>query len=354
MFLAFIAVALAWALRPRPVEAIGRDYHVQQLAPGAFVWIPDDVMDQNGDPLFSRAGNVGFVITSDGVVVIDTANNPFHAREVLYEIRQRTDLPVRLVIDLGAQGDQMLGNEVFAEQHAEILSTASAAAGMRAYQQQLAHRMTFDTTLPERMRGIHFTLPTRTFEGETSIQIGAQQVQIRAFDCGAKGNPGSDAVVYLPGQKALFLGDLYVNGYVPEIGGRDLRRWIGALGMLSKWNAETYVPGHGNPGNVYAVKNFQGFLEWLNAGVREGLKKGEPLEQVEARLLPSSAFNLLARDLAPLAIANVYEQIVHHQAASTPPAPAHQLSPNLSPAHSAPRNAAGFTPRRPNHAADAY
>ncbi|MGH9469906.1 MAG: MBL fold metallo-hydrolase [Terriglobia bacterium] len=345
-----ILAALASALGPRPAGAIGRDYQVREIAPHSFLWIPDDIMDQNGDPLFSRAGNVGFVVTNEGVVVINTANNPFHAREVLYEIRQRTDLPVRLVIDLGAQGDQVLGNEVFAEQHAVILSTAAAAAQMRTYRQRLAHRMTFDSTLPERMRGIHFTLPTRTFQGETTFNMGAQEVRVRAFDCGAGAAPGGDAVVYLPAQRALFLGDLYVNGYVPEIGGRDVQRWIGALGRLSKWNAITYIPGHGDPGSVRGVLNFQGFLEWLDAGVQAGLKEGKPLAQVEARLLPSSAFNLLARDLAPLAVATVYEQLIRrgaNQKAGRSVAP--QLSPNLNSARPAQQNAAGFThsSRRP-------
>src|SRR5579883_3117155 len=116
-----VTVGVTGVVSSPPLRAANQLYEVRQLAPHTFVWIPDDMMDQNGDPNFNRSGNVGFVITNDGVIVINTANNPFHAREVLYEIRQRTDLPVRMVIDTGSQGDEILGNEVFAEQRATII-----------------------------------------------------------------------------------------------------------------------------------------------------------------------------------------------------------------------------------------
>ena len=68
-------------------------YRVQEVKPKIFVWIPDDVIDQECDPLFARAATSGFIVTSEGVVVVDTSNSPMHARDLLYEIRQRTDLP---------------------------------------------------------------------------------------------------------------------------------------------------------------------------------------------------------------------------------------------------------------------
>lgn len=295
--------------------AFGRDYQVRQIAPDTYVWIPEDVVDQSGDQYFSRAGNVGFVITPDGVVVVDTANNPWHARDVLYEIRQRTQLPVRLVIDLGPEGDQMLGNEVFAEQRATIISTKAAQSGMQAYSRNLAHRMTFDFELPKRMRGIHFTLPGQTFHGRESLNFGGVVIRLVALDCGVPGADSGDAAVYLPQQKVLFLGDLYVHGYVPQVGTRDVNRWIGVLGEVEKWNVATYVPGHGDPGGRAGVAAFRGFLEWLNAGVKGGVLQGKSLQDLEQQLLSSSAFNLLGLDLAPRAIAAVYQQITDARSA---------------------------------------
>ncbi len=291
--------------------AVFGDYTVREVAPHTFLWLPDDIMDQNGDPQFSRAVNVGFIITSDGVVVIDTANNPFHAREILYEIRQRTDLPVRLVIDLGPQGDQMLGNEVFAEQRATIVSTAAAAREMRSYATSLRERMSYDSELQAHMRGIHFTLPTQTFQGDTKFRLGNEEILVTSLNCGTSG----DAVAYLPRERVLFLGDFYVNGYVPEVGARNINRWITALADLEKWNATLFVPGHGAPDSRSGVANFRGFLEWLSAGVAGAIRQGETLSEAERQLLRSPAFNLRALELAPGAIREVYEQFKHNQTA---------------------------------------
>ncbi|MGH9325463.1 MAG: MBL fold metallo-hydrolase [Terriglobia bacterium] len=306
-------------LAPRPLAALGREYEVRELTPHTFVWVPDDIVDQNGDPRFPRASNVGFVITSEGVVVIGTTNNPFHAREVLYEIRQRTEIPVRLVIDLGAQGDQMLGNEVFAEQRATILSTSAALAEMRTYERGLARRMSIDPQFPARMRGIHFTLPNRTFQDQMSFNMGGEEVRVMSVNCGLPGASSGDAVVYLPAEKVLFLGDLYANNYVPEIDSCDVQRWITALGNMEKWNVVSFIPAHGNFGTKDDLAKFRGFLQWLNSSVEVSIRQGKSLAEVEDSLLPSSPLNRLARELAPRAIASVYEQLIRKRMAHVVP-----------------------------------
>lgn len=331
---AWLAMGTAFCFFPLRAHCAAQgNYKVQQIAPRTFVWVPEDIMDQNGDPQFSRAVNVGFVITNQGVVVIDTANNPFHAREILYEIRQRTDLPIRLVLNMGAQGDQMLGNEVFAEQHALIVSSSAARAQMLLYQASLAHRAPFDPGLAAHMRGIHLTLPTQTFGGETTFHLGDEEIRVVGLDCGRPGARGGDSVVYLPQAKALFLGDLYVNGYVPQVGPRDITRWISALGQLEKWNATVFIPGHGAPSSWKEVAAFQGFLEWLKAGVQGGIQQGESLPQVEHHLLSSSAFNLRALDLAPHAIRQVYDQLKGANAAHAAPAGSGKPPPLPRPTH---------------------
>src|SRR3989449_1876446 len=82
----------------RCLFALGGRYEVREITPHVFVWIPEDIRDQDGDPEFSRAGTAGFIIAPEGVVVVETANNPIHARELLFEIRRRADAPVREVI----------------------------------------------------------------------------------------------------------------------------------------------------------------------------------------------------------------------------------------------------------------
>ncbi|HTV53549.1 MAG TPA: MBL fold metallo-hydrolase [Terriglobia bacterium] len=303
-------------IRIRPAFSSPREYTVKQIAPGTFVWLPEDLVDQNGDPDFSRAGNAGFIITGEGVVVVDTTNSPFHARDLLYEIRQRTDVPIRLVIDMGPQGDQMLGNEVFAEQRASIVSTATAAVQMHRYQDEMMHHIAIDPLFSSRMRGIHFTFPDKTFGGTMSFAVGGQQIRVVSLHCGLPGTTQGNAAVFLPQAKVAFLGDLYVNGYVPRIDSLDIRRWIAVLGEVENWDAAVYVPSHGSPGTKADLERFRGFLEWLQGRVQGGIRQGKSLIQVERDLLNTQTLYLRAPELAPAIIAAVYRQLAPPQARS--------------------------------------
>lgn len=296
---------------PRRLRASPKDYAVRELAPNTFVWIPEDVVDQNGDPQFSRAANAGFIISDDGVVVVDTTNNPFHARELLYEIRQRTGIPVRLVIDAGPQGDQILGNEVFAEQRATILSTAAAAAQMRDYDQQLLHRLSFDPLLALHMRGVHITLPDRTIQATTTFSIGGEEIRMVSLHCALSGQKEGNAAVFLPAVRVAFLGDLYVNGYIPRMDSLDIRQWITVLREVEGWNAAVYVPAHGSPGTKADLEHFRGFLEWLQGRVQGGIREGKSLTDVERELLDTKALYLRAPELGPSTIADVYRQLLN-------------------------------------------
>lgn len=261
--------ALLMLLAAAPLRAARGRYRVVEVKPHVFIWVPDDILDFDGDPRFSLPGTAGFIVTNEGVVVINTTNSPFHARELLYEIRQRTAQPVKYVINTDARGDHMLGNEVFVDQRAEILASAAAASAMQQYHDELLQRMNaegeraFD--LRDRMRGIHFTLPSRTFSGSLTLRVGGQDVRLERL--GAGPSPG-DLVVYLPGAHVLFLGDLYENGYIPRLAPNGLSSWAGIVRRVEGWDADVYVPGQGAPGGKQDLAQFLGFLEWVAQDLR--------------------------------------------------------------------------------------
>jgi len=281
-------------------------YQIREVKPTVFAWIADDVLDQETAPEFGRPGNAGFLITADGVVVVDTTNSPFHARELLYEIRERTDAPVKYVINTGAAGDETLGNEVFVDQQATLLSTSGARSRMLRYTQELKQRFEDGENgwrLQARMRGFHVTPANRTFEGQMGLQLGGQNIKLLSF------LRDGDAVVYLPGTGVAFLGGLYQNKYFPRIGSRDIRGWVEALRQMESWNADTYIPGHGEPGSKKDLAEFRGFLEWLLAQVESRARGGKPLAEVEKELQLAETYHWHAPDLAPEAVEAVYKQV---------------------------------------------
>jgi glyoxylase-like metal-dependent hydrolase (beta-lactamase superfamily II) len=273
------------------------------------VWIPEDVLDLEGDPQFSYPGTAGFVVATDGVVVVNTTNSPFHGRELLYEIRQRTDLPVVYVINTDAEPDQMLGNEAFVDQGATIISSTQALAAMQRYRDDLARRLHQDENwrLQGRMRGIHPTLPSQVFDEEMSLRLGEEEIRLR---CVADGGRSGDAVVYLPAQKVLFLGRLFANGYFPRLASTDVRRWIEVLRELESRDVDLYVPGHGPPGDKKQLAEFRGYLEWLVEEVQSRLEQGKTLGEIRHEVNPLENYHWGARELGMRAVEQVYQQLV--------------------------------------------
>jgi glyoxylase-like metal-dependent hydrolase (beta-lactamase superfamily II) len=298
---AFCLWPSAYCLPPAPGQ-----YEVLEIAPQVFVWVPEDILDQLGDPRFNRAGTVGFISTPQGVVVVNTTNSPFHAREVLYEIRRRTELPVRYVIDTGSAGDCMLGNEVFQDLRATIISTIKAREEIALYRRDLARRIREDFRLEARMRGIHVTVPGQTFDRDMSIRLGGREIKLLNFGGGQ--SPG-DAVVYLPDTKVAFLGRLFYTGFFPAMNGSDVRHWIEILREVEGWDVTTYVPVRGLPGGKKELAEFRGFLEWLLAEVEPRVRQGMSLVDIKREVNPLEKYDWRARDLAPRAVEAVYKQL---------------------------------------------
>ena len=296
-------------------------YEVEEVKPQVFVWIPDDVIDQECDPQFSRAATAGFILTSDGVVVVDTANSPFHARELLYEIRKRTQMPVKYVINTTSAGDHMLGNEVFTDEQATLISTTAAQSEVQQYRQELFARLQAEDgwRLQARMRGFHVTPATQTFDGEMTLTVGDRE--IRVVSLLRDETSSQDAAVYVPSAKTLFLGELYDNHYFPRIGSHDIHRWIQALRQVEGWDVDTYVPGHGAPGSKKDLADFRGFLEWLVAQVEMRLKEGKSAADVQKHLSLPNTYAWHAPELAAEDVQAVCRQLGAAQAPSTPAEP---------------------------------
>jgi glyoxylase-like metal-dependent hydrolase (beta-lactamase superfamily II) len=284
-------------------------YAVREVKPNVFVWVSDDVLDQDGDPQFDRAGTAGFIITEEGLVVVNTTNGPFHGRELLYEIRHRTELPVKYVIDTNSSGEQMLGNEVFVDQEATLLSSAKTQAEILQYKQSLADRLADleNWRLRNRMRGFHITPPTETFDNKMALSLGGQEIQLVTL---LKNESGDDAAVYLPAKKVMFLGELFQNGYFPHIESRNINEWVGALRQVEKWDVEVYVPGHGEPGGKKELAEFRQFLEWFGKEVGTHFQEGKSVDEVKREVTPQATYRWHAPELVSDGVEAVYEQNV--------------------------------------------
>jgi glyoxylase-like metal-dependent hydrolase (beta-lactamase superfamily II) len=93
-----------------------------------------------------------------------------------------------------------------------------------------------------------------------------------------------DGVAFLPKEKILATGDLFVNGNPWGNNVADPHanydRWLTVLDTLASWDIKTVVPGHGELGTTASLKQQRAYLSDMLQQVRQGIKAGKSKEQL--------------------------------------------------------------------------
>jgi glyoxylase-like metal-dependent hydrolase (beta-lactamase superfamily II) len=227
--------------------------------------------------------NAGFVVTGDGVVVIDALGSPELATELMAAIKKITSQPVRYVIATHYHADHIYGLQTFKSAGAmvlghiearEYLNSDTAQKRLEASRVELAPWINADTRLVPADRWLQ--------ERQTQLRVG--QLDFVIEHVGSAHTP-EDLVVYVPKLGVLFAGDLFFRGRIPFIGQADSRLWIESLNRLMKFQPQIVVPGHGpastNPMDDMAMT--RDYLVYLRKTMGEAAKTMEPFEEVYAK-----------------------------------------------------------------------
>src|SRR5512139_2829864 len=95
--------------------------------------------------------NFGFIVTADGVILIDSGASRLGAEKIAAAIGKVTDKPVRWGINTGSQDHRWLGNDYFAGKGAEVMALARTAATQAEFSAQ--HMEAMQRFLGDRMQG---------------------------------------------------------------------------------------------------------------------------------------------------------------------------------------------------------
>ncbi len=232
----------------------------------------------NGDGIDS---NTTFLITREGVVVVDTRVTPMEADKVLKEIRKQTDLPILYTINTHYHGDHTFGNQVFKDSkaiiaHENVRKTLFGPSGK-------AHLDFFKTMNIPGMDETVITLPNIVFKEKMAIFVGGYHLRL----IHARGHTDGDLFIYIEELKTLITGDLVFNGKIPYMGDAYVEEWISALNKLSNLDAEIYIPGHGAPGGKPVLLAMKDYLFNLKGMVLKQLEKGKSLKETQDVVRPA-------------------------------------------------------------------
>lgn len=250
-------------LYSKPVEVI----------PG--VW---SAIGATAPPTYENTGhnnNLSFIVTGEGVVVVNGGAAHVLAEALHDEIKAITDQPVVLVFNENGQGHAILGNSYWAGQGVPIVAHEDAAAEVAAQGDQILVGMRAYNR--DKAEGTEIVLPTETFAEEYVVELGEYRIEARYL---GPAHSAGDIVVWLPNQSLVISGDMaFHERMLPIFEDTITADWLDTWNTAFEPLGATYViPGHGHPTNMDQVRRYtKDYLVWLRERIREHIDAGGDL-----------------------------------------------------------------------------
>lgn len=251
--------------------------------------VTDDVWFVQGETALGSSANrnfisnAGFVITDDGVVVIDALGSPTLAAELIDEIRRLTAQPIRYVIVTHYHADHVYGLQAFKAAGATILAHPLGREYLRSETAQRRLEASRQELFPWIDETTRLVAADRWLDAEeTSLRVGSFEFLIRHV---GPAHAPEDLVVYMPKRGVLFAGDLVFRGRIPFVGQADSRRWIASIGRLIEFRPRIMVPGHGPVSEepLVDLELTRDYLAHLRKTMGDAAANLEPFEDAYAR-----------------------------------------------------------------------
>jgi glyoxylase-like metal-dependent hydrolase (beta-lactamase superfamily II) len=203
-----------------------------------------------GDGFFVRQAvdNIAWIDMGEFALVVDALEQPELESEVFEAIRSTLgDKPIRYVLNTHVHYDHVALNA--------------------AFQRRFGAKVVNQRTSPVGPQG-------RWFEGSR------RRVLMQAM-------PGchtdDDCVVWVPGDKALFAGDIFGWGLIPlevELRNETARLLAQTYARLIEFAASVVIPGHGPLATTAELSRWVKYFHWLCDEVRQACSEGKADRQI--------------------------------------------------------------------------
>ena len=264
-----------------------------------------------------QGGNIAFLVTRKGVVVVDAGSTPQNGRDIVETIRSVTKKPIKYLILTHLHGDHVNGVAGFpdnltiiAHKDLEVNNTKFNKENLENYmenilpehlanlrkqldsisdkesEEYLELMETYNSHVDyfENIKRIEFRKPDITFEDYYRFKITDQRIML---EYPGPGHTNDNIVVKFSNHNVIHTGDLVFNGSFPYTiveHGVDIYNWVRILDDLYKENITTVVPGHGEIGRKIALKDQSDYFKDLSRRIEELKNAGYDLEEIKEKI----------------------------------------------------------------------
>ncbi|MBI2858318.1 MAG: MBL fold metallo-hydrolase [Chloroflexi bacterium] len=302
--------------------------------------------------------NVSFVITGDGVVLIDTPYMPTEAVRWRDEIAKIGE--VRYIINTDHHTDHNAGNSFIkgvVVSHESVrdlfmspldipsnvaLTGGQIRPGQRTVGDLRRKVAEMDPEGLSLMADYEPRPPTLTFSERMALHVGGFTFQLMHLPGHTKSHIG----VYLQEAKVFFSGDNFTNLTQPSMAESWPLDWVESLKRIESMDIDVVVPGHGEVcTDKGQIREFRLFIEECVQIVRQAIRKGMSKEETVSTLSFEGLYPRIpgGRAVHPGAetqrknVARLYEMLVSMKfnrdqvTLSRPTGPEYQETPKATP-----------------------
>lgn len=258
----------------------------KDMAPDSFLYrkpvevIPGiwSAIGETGPGSYENSGhnnNLSFVITDDGVVVMNSGDNYLLAQSLHEEIKKLTKQQVKFVVLENSQGHAMLGSKYWKEQGVKIIAHEDAAKIIDSSGEQILQSM--KRRARDKAFKTEVVMPDIITGDKYEINLGSWKLEVLYL--GPSHSPG-DLSLWIPAKKLMISGDLaFYQRMPPLFDDTDTAAWLETWTKFEAMGAKYVIPGHGVATNMEEVtKVTKGYLTFLRGKVAEIMKKGGTLQ----------------------------------------------------------------------------
>jgi len=224
---------------------------VHKIGPDLYAYISDN----------DASANSTFLVSDQGILVVDTGLNAQEGGKLLEEIRKVSPAPVRWIVNTHYHPDHRGGNSVVGKD-AIIISTEFTR---EKTEKRIQENSVNETVGPKGL----------------VLYVGGHEVRI--YHPGPAHTQG-DLVVYFPDEHAIVTGDLFLTNSCPAMDDGDMENWITALDHMLALPVEHVVPGHFELATKSELQRFRNYLADLRDQVVRMYRQGTPLERIQSSL----------------------------------------------------------------------
>jgi cyclase len=249
--------------------------------------------------------NVGYVITTDGLVMIDTPHKPSDALKWKEEVESKGK--VKYLINTEAHEDHSTGAFFF---KATVVAHEKAREEIvNADIKQILERVVQkDPNCIPLIKDYKVNVPSITFSERLTLYVGKHSFHL----IHVPGHSAGQIAVLIPEEKVVFTGDNVCCKMQSFLHEADPYAWLESIDRIGAMDVDYIVPGHGDVCDKSYLREEKTFIQdcidKINNAIKNGWTKDETLAKVSFRCYPmDSGLEVFGPVLLELSVAHIYE-----------------------------------------------